>query len=129
MDRRARRDRVPNRSARIPPCHATALARSHLVTIHDVRTTRDAQRLEALDLIPAPRTPGSGASTLGGPGSDTQTPRRDDTQTTFKVLNFDLAAIRPDLACERILEFAREGRSREVHLCNSYTLTLARRDG
>jgi N-acetylglucosaminyldiphosphoundecaprenol N-acetyl-beta-D-mannosaminyltransferase len=99
------------------------------VTIHDVRTTHDAQRLEALDLIPAPRTPGSGASTLGGPGSDTQTPRRDDTQTTFKVLNFDLAAIRPDLACERILEFAREGRSREVHLCNSYTLTLARRDG
>ena len=50
------------------------------------------------------------------------------SQATFRVLDVKLAAIHPDAACERILAFARERRSRQVHLCNSYTLTLARRD-
>jgi N-acetylglucosaminyldiphosphoundecaprenol N-acetyl-beta-D-mannosaminyltransferase len=98
------------------------------VTIHDVRTTGDARRLELLELIPAPRTSEPTVrATTDAPGIDTTTTAR-RAEPTYKVLDFDLAALRPNAACRRILEFAREGRSREVHLCNSYTLTLARRD-
>ena len=55
-------------------------------------------------------------------------PKSDTKTASYKVLGFDLAALPADVACGRILEFVREGRSREVHLCNSYTLVLACRD-
>ena len=44
------------------------------------------------------------------------------------ALGFDIAAISHGDACAKILEYAREGRARQVHLCNAYTLTLAQRD-
>jgi colanic acid biosynthesis glycosyl transferase WcaI len=55
MDRTSTAHPGPQPVSAHPPCHA--LARSYLVTIHDVRTTHDAQRLEPFDLFPAPRHP------------------------------------------------------------------------
>ncbi len=77
------------------------------------------------DLIPAPRsevarqTP-SADTTIGG--------RAVARPPIYDALGFGIAAVSSEAAVELILQYAREGRSRQVHLCNAYTLTLARRD-
>ncbi len=77
------------------------------------------------DLIPAPR-----------PAPAPTTSRTDHPRTsagvhelcTYPALGFDIAVVRHVDAVTQILGYAREGRSRQVHLCNQYTLTLAQRD-
>ena len=85
-------------------------------------------------LIPAPRpASGSTRSPAGRRGAGHRAPypgstRRITKPPTYTALGFDIAVVRHADAVAQILRYARGGRSRQVHLCNQYTLTLAQRD-
>lgn len=96
------------------------------MTLNNARSTLvvDDEERTLLDLIPAPRSEVAGRT----PSADTTGSRAIAQPRTYDALGFDITAVTPRAAGELILQYAREGRSRQVHLCNAYTLTLARRD-
>jgi N-acetylglucosaminyldiphosphoundecaprenol N-acetyl-beta-D-mannosaminyltransferase len=98
------------------------------VTTQDVRTIVADPDLELLDLLPMPRSASVPSAPSDGNRRDPSLKPEVDSPPTYKALGFDIAAISHGDACAKILEYAREGRARQVHLCNAYTLTLAQRD-
>lgn len=99
------------------------------MTSHDAKTETSRRSVDLFNAIPSPRREVVPAA----PNEDefsrwTSTAGEVDAPSTYEVLGASIAAITPAEATAKILDYAREGRSRQVHLCNSYTLTLARRD-
>ena len=99
------------------------------MTSHHGQPTTAEQEIDLLDRIPAPRTPpDADAPTAWTAAPRSTPPARDDAPPTYPVLGIEIAAISHEEAVEKVLEYARSRRSRQVHLCNAYTLTLAQRD-